>query len=119
MCLSLMVHRLVTQGLQVEGHGGDLRRWPGYESGHWCVQDRAAQWVAPLLQPMPGDRILDACAAPGGKSTHLAELINDDGEIWAVDRSPGRLQRVAANAARLGLGSISGQCWCVRGIIWG
>ena len=95
------------QGLQVEGHGGDLRRWPGYESGHWCVQDRAAQWVAPLLQPLSGDRILDACAAPGGKSTHLAELINDDGEIWAVDRSPGRLQRVAANAARLGLGSIS------------
>jgi len=95
------------QGLQVHGHGGDLRRWPGYESGHWCVQDRAAQWVAPLLQPVPGDRILDACAAPGGKSTHLAELINDDGEIWAVDRSPGRLQRVAANASRLGLGSVS------------
>ena len=95
------------QGLQVEGHSGDLRRWPGYESGHWCVQDRAAQWVAPLLQPLPGDRILDACAAPGGKSTHLAELVNDDGEIWAVDRSSGRLQRVAANAARLGLGSIS------------
>ena len=95
------------QGLQVEGHSGDLRRWPGYESGHWCVQDRAAQWVAPLLQPLPGDRILDACAAPGGKSTHLAELVNDDGEIWAVDRSQGRLQRVAANAARLGLGSIS------------
>ena len=95
------------QGLQVEGHSGDLRRWPGYELGHWCVQDRAAQWVAPLLQAMPGDRILDACAAPGGKCTHLAELIDDDGEIWAVDRSPGRLQRVAANAARLGLGSIS------------
>ena len=95
------------QGLQVDGHSGDLRRWPGFEEGHWCVQDRAAQWVAPLLQAQPGDRILDACAAPGGKSTHLAELIKDEGEIWAVDRSPGRLQRVAANAARLGLGSIS------------
>ena len=95
------------QGLQVEGHSGDLRRWPGYESGHWCVQDRAAQWVSPLLQPAPGDRILDACAAPGGKSTHLAELTEDSGEIWAVDRSAGRLQRVAGNAARLGLQSIS------------
>lgn len=96
-----------SQGVQVEGHGGDLRRWPGYDDGHWCVQDRAAQWVAPLLAPCPGDRVLDACAAPGGKSTHLAELMGDCGEIWAVDRSPGRLQRVAANAARLGLASIN------------
>ena len=94
------------QGLQVEGHKGDLRSWPGYEDGHWCVQDRAAQWVAPLLAAQPGDRILDACAAPGGKTTHLAELVNDQAEIWAVDRSAGRLKRVAANAARLGHGSI-------------
>ncbi|MEB3246688.1 MAG: 16S rRNA (cytosine(967)-C(5))-methyltransferase [Synechococcus sp.] len=94
-------------GLQVKGHKGDLRSWPGYGEGHWCVQDRAAQWVAPLLSPQPGDRILDACAAPGGKSTHLAELVGDAGEIWAVDRSPGRLQRVAANAARLGHGCIN------------
>jgi len=46
--------------------------------------------------------VLDACAAPGGKATHLAELMGDQGEVWAVDRSAGRLQRVAANAARLG-----------------
>ena len=75
------------QGLQVEGHKGELRSWPGYEDGHWCVQDRAAQWVAPLLAAQPGDRILDACAAPGGKTTHLAELVNDQAEIWAVDLS--------------------------------
>ena len=93
-------------GLQVIGHGGDLRTWPGYEDGHWCVQDRAAQWVAPLLDSQPGDRILDACAAPGGKSTHLAELIGDQGEVWALDRSAGRLKRVANNAHRLGLQSI-------------
>ena len=93
-------------GLQVIGHAGDLRNWPGYADGHWCVQDRAAQWVAPLLDPQPGDRILDACAAPGGKSTHLAELIGDQGEVWALDRSAGRLKRVANNAHRLGLQSI-------------
>ena len=93
-------------GLTLLGSSGDLRRWPGYDDGHWCVQDRAAQWVAPLLAAQPGERILDACAAPGGKATHLAELMGDEGEIWAVDRSPGRLKRVAANAARLGLGSI-------------
>ena len=95
-----------SQGLRVIGHSGDLRRWPGYAEGHWCVQDRSAQRVAPLLQPQPGDRILDACAAPGGKATHLAELVGDKAEIWAVDRSAGRLKRVAANAARLGVVSI-------------
>ena len=93
-------------GLEVLRHNGDLRRWPGYEEGHWSVQDRAAQRVAPLLAPAQGERILDACAAPGGKATHLAELIGDQGELWAVDRSAGRLQRVAANAARLGIGSV-------------
>ena len=94
-------------GLRISGHSGDLRHWPGYAEGHWCVQDCSAQWIAPLLDPQPGDRILDACAAPGGKATHLAELVGDQAEIWAVDRSPGRLKRVAANAARLGLGSIN------------
>jgi len=91
------------QGLQVLEPSGDLRNWPGYQEGHWSVQDRAAQRVAPLLAPMPGQRILDACAAPGGKATHLAELIGDQGEVWAVDRSAGRLKRVAANDSRLGL----------------
>lgn len=93
-------------GLHVLEPSGDLRQWPGFNEGDWCVQDRSAQWVAPLLDPQPGQRILDACAAPGGKATHLAELMGDAGEIWAVDRSPGRLQRVAANAARLGLSNI-------------
>ena len=93
-------------GLEVLAHSGDLRRWPGYETGDWSVQDRAAQRVAPLLAPAPGQRILDACAAPGGKASHLAELIGDQGELWAVDRSAGRLQRVAANAARLGIGCL-------------
>ncbi|AII50026.1 16S rRNA methyltransferase [Synechococcus sp. KORDI-52] len=94
-------------GLRIAGHSGDLRQWPGYTEGQWCVQDCSAQWIAPLLDPQPGDRILDACAAPGGKATHLAELVGDQAEIWAVDRSPGRLKRVAANAARLGLASIN------------
>jgi 16S rRNA (cytosine967-C5)-methyltransferase len=70
------------------------------------VQDRAAQTIAPLLEAQPGERILDACAAPGGKSTHIAELIGDVGTVVAVDRSSGRLQRVRDNAERLGLQTI-------------
>ena len=85
---------------------GDLRGLPGFREGHWCVQDRIAQTIAPLLAAQSGQRVLDACAAPGGKSTHLAELMDDQGEIWAVDRSESRLKKVVANAERLGMTSI-------------
>jgi 16S rRNA (cytosine967-C5)-methyltransferase len=94
------------QAIALSGRVGDLRQLPGYAEGHWCVQDRSAQRIAPLLDPAPGQRILDACAAPGGKSTHLAELLGDQGEIWAVDRAEARLRRLERNAERLGLGCI-------------
>ena len=93
-------------GLALQGRRGDLRLLPGFAAGQWCVQDRAAQRIASLLAPQSGQRVLDACAAPGGKSTHLAELMGDQGEIWAVDRSAARLERLRRNAERLGLGCI-------------
>jgi 16S rRNA (cytosine967-C5)-methyltransferase len=95
-------------GLCLSEASGDLRGLPGFAEGHWCVQDRTAQAIAPLLAPQPGQRVLDACAAPGGKSTHLAELMDDRGEIWAVDRSESRLKKVVANAERLGMACIQG-----------
>ncbi len=95
-----------SHGIEVELGVGALREWPGYKEGHWFVQDRSAQWVAPLLEPLPGESVLDACAAPGGKTTHLAELMGDSGEIWAIDRSSKRLKRLSENAARLGCRSI-------------
>nr|AUG32222.1 Sun protein (Fmu protein) [Paulinella longichromatophora] len=91
------------QGIQVSGRLGNLQTLPGFQTGHWCVQDRAAQWISPLLDVQPGHRVLDACAAPGGKSTHLAEIMGNTGELWAIDRSKGRLHRVRDNAQRLGL----------------
>ncbi|MDM7954119.1 MAG: 16S rRNA (cytosine(967)-C(5))-methyltransferase [Cyanobium sp. CZS 25K] len=93
-------------GLTLLERQGDTRALPGYAEGLWCVQDRSAQCIAPLLDPQPGQRILDACAAPGGKSTHLAELTGDRGEIWALDRSEARLRRLDRNADRLGLTTI-------------
>ncbi|MFM8524362.1 MAG: 16S rRNA (cytosine(967)-C(5))-methyltransferase [Cyanobacteriota bacterium] len=93
-------------GLTLTGRSGDLRLLPGYEEGHWCVQDRSAQLIAPLLAARPGEKVLDACAAPGGKATQLAESMGDTGEIWAVDRGAARLQRLERNARRLGLTSI-------------
>ncbi|MBE9152638.1 MULTISPECIES: 16S rRNA (cytosine(967)-C(5))-methyltransferase [unclassified Cyanobium] len=94
-------------GLALEGRVGDLRRLPGFQQGHWSVQDRTAQQVVALLDPQPGERLLDACAAPGGKCTQMAERIGDRGEVWAIDRSAARLQRLERNAARLGLGCVS------------
>ena len=93
-------------GLTLEGRPGDLRQLPGFTAGHWSVQDRSAQAIAPLLAPEPGAVLLDACAAPGGKATQLAELLADQGAVWAIDRAESRLQRLVSNAQRLGLGSV-------------
>jgi 16S rRNA (cytosine967-C5)-methyltransferase len=74
---------------------------PGYAAGWFSVQDAAAQLAAPLLAPLDGMRVLDACAAPGGKSTHLAELAMLD--LTALDIDSVRSERVRENLARLGL----------------
>jgi len=75
---------------------------PGFADGRCSVQDAAAQLAAGLLKVEPGQRVLDACAAPGGKTGHLLERLPDL-ELWAIDRSPERLQRVRENLKRLGL----------------
>lgn len=74
---------------------------PGYADGEFSVQDAGAQLAAPLLGVRDGMRVLDACAAPGGKTTHLAELT--DATLVAVERDPARLARIGENLARLGL----------------
>lgn len=81
--------------------GVDVTQVPGYEAGLFTVQDGAAQRAAPLAEPQPQQRILDACAAPGGKTTHLLELA-EDLEVVAVDRSEQRLERLRENLERLG-----------------
>jgi 16S rRNA (cytosine967-C5)-methyltransferase len=72
---------------------------PGYEAGGFAVQDLGAQLAAPLLGAADGMRVLDACAAPGGKTAHLLELA--DVELIALDSDPARLPRVRENLARL------------------
>jgi len=90
-------------GLEVRAGVGEPRRWPGFEEGKWSVQDRSSQLIAPSLGPLPGEKILDACAAPGGKTTHIAELMSNKGEIWSVDRSSRRSKKILANSERLGI----------------
>jgi 16S rRNA (cytosine967-C5)-methyltransferase len=76
---------------------------PGFAEGWFSVQDESAVHAGLLLDPQPGERILDLCAAPGGKTTHLAERMHDTGQIIATDISPERLARVDESAERLGL----------------
>lgn len=81
-----------------------VERLPGFAQGDVSVQDAAAQWAAPLLLApgLPaGARVLDACAAPGGKTAHLLELADLD--VWALDSDPARLRRVNDTLSRLGL----------------
>lgn len=97
----------IPEALVVEGPV-DLRRLPPWHAGALIAQSRAAMLPARALAPRPGERVLDLCAAPGGKSTHLAALMEDDGEVVAVERNRRRaaelqrtVQRVHASCVRV------------------
>ncbi len=76
---------------------------PGYAEGWFTVQDESSSLAVDLLDPRPGWQVLDLCAAPGGKSTHLAERMQNQGVVLACDVSPTRLQKLTESANRLGL----------------
>ena len=76
---------------------------PGYEEGWWYVQGEGAMLAAAALDPRPGETIADVGAAPGGKSTHIAERMRDEGTVLAIEPHEGRLALVIQNAERLGL----------------
>ncbi len=75
---------------------------PEWEQGLFMPQSRAAMAVSRALDPRPGERVLDLCAAPGGKTTHLAALMGDQGEVVAVEKHPGRAEALRRTAARMG-----------------
>lgn len=80
-----------------------VERLPGFDSGAVSVQDAAGQQAAVLLDAWPGHRVLDLCAAPGGKACHILERQPEVGELVAVDLEAARLERVRSNLERLGL----------------
>ena len=88
------------------GHAAQITGLPGYEQGWWSVQDESALQASELLDPQTGERILDLCAAPGGKTTHLAELSGDEAFITACDVSDRRLSRVEDSVSRLQLKNV-------------
>jgi len=97
------------QAISVQSAGA-VENLPGFSAGLFQVQGEASQLVAFLLSPLPGERILDACAAPGGKSTHVAELMKDQGELVAIDKSAPGIERIRQNVNRLGLKSLHLVC---------
>jgi 16S rRNA (cytosine967-C5)-methyltransferase len=82
--------------LHIEGHG----------EGLFQAQDEAAQLVSLYAAPAPGSRVLDACAAPGGKACHLAELVGPSGSVLAIDLHARKAQGIADQAKRLGLANL-------------
>lgn len=93
------------EGIQVRGLS-PVDRLSGFQEGLFQVQGEASQLVGHLLDPKPGERVLDACSAPGGKTTHLADLMGDRGEIVATDVSSRGLERVRQNVQRMGIRSV-------------
>lgn len=79
---------------------------PGFREGLFTVQDESSQLASLFLAPEPGQDVLDICAAPGGKATHLAQIMEDRGTLLACDRDGRKLCRIEETAARLGLGII-------------
>jgi 16S rRNA (cytosine967-C5)-methyltransferase len=93
------------QGIKVRAASA-VERLPGFPEGLFQIQGEASQIVGSLLDPQPHEIVLDACAAPGGKTTHLAELMTDQGEVVAMDVSDRGLEKLKENVRRLGLASV-------------
>ncbi|WP_206831197.1 16S rRNA (cytosine(967)-C(5))-methyltransferase RsmB [Alicyclobacillus fructus] len=96
---------IATDGLRVQGQV-DVTRLRAYRDGDVTIQDEGAMLVAPLLRLERGMRAADLCAAPGGKTTHMAEIMEDEGEIDAYDVTVAKVRAIRQQAERLGLRSI-------------
>lgn len=93
---------LAPEGINIS-HYGSISRIPYFKAGWFQVQDESSMLVSHLVEPRPGERVLDMCAAPGGKSTHMAALMGNGGEILAVDLHRHKLDMLECSARRLGI----------------
>lgn len=95
------------QALRIVGNSGPIHQLPGYTEGWWTIQEASAQLVGHLVDPEPGATAIDLCAAPGGKTTHLVELMGGQGVVWACDRTASRLKRLQQNLDRLRIKTVN------------
>jgi len=101
--LEVTPHRFAPDRFVTLSHGTAITELPGFVEGWFTVQDPATTMAPELLNAQPGERILDACCAPGGKTVVLAEHMRGQGTLVAADPAPERLARVRENVRRLGL----------------
>lgn len=97
-------------GLQVTALSTAVHDLPGFDAGSFQVQDEAAQLVGHLLSPVPGSKVLDACAGLGGKTAHLAQLMENQGQVIALDQSQEKLTRLSDEMTRLRLTIVQTHC---------
>lgn len=97
------------EGILCTGHGSlDASR--SLREGLFQIQDESSMQVAHVVAPKPGEFVLDMCSAPGGKTTHLAEIMGNQGRIVALDIYDTKLTRIEENAKRLGISIIETKC---------
>jgi len=94
------------ESLLITSGAGEVPKLPGFTEGHFSIQDVGAQCVAWLADPTPGDVVLDLCSAPGGKAGHLAELMDDQGTLIAVELHERKAALIKETCDRLGLSCV-------------
>ncbi len=92
--------------LRLSGTAGSPAAAEAFRAGLYTIQGESSALVAPMLEPQPGETVVDLCSAPGGKTTHLAELMADRGLVYAIEQHSARLRLVEKAALRLGLNCI-------------
>ena len=97
-------------GITLVNPATSIPKLSGFAAGWFQVQDEAAQLVSLLLDPRPGETILDACAGLGGKTGHIAQLMKNKGAVVALDRDGGKLSQLEAEMQRLGILNVSTLC---------
>ncbi len=91
-------------------HRGPIENIPGWTDGIFSVQDESAAFVSQIVNPQAGEQVIDLCAAPGGKTLNLAELMGNLGKVTAVDKNENRLNLIKKNRERLSLTNIEIVC---------
>ncbi len=103
LCDTLFPTRHSPLGLSLHGPDRPIDQLMPFQKGWFQVQDEAAQLVTHLLRPLPGETVLDACAGMGGKTGHIAQLMENTGILVAVDKAPGKLKKLEDEMQRLGV----------------
>ncbi|WP_099204327.1 16S rRNA (cytosine(967)-C(5))-methyltransferase RsmB [Scatolibacter rhodanostii] len=106
--VELIKSELLPDMLIVDGEGA-IPNWEEFQNGWFHVQDLSSQIACHILAPKAGDKVLDCCSAPGGKAFTMAEMMRNQGQLYAFDLYKGRVKMVQAGAERLGLSVIQAE----------